>query len=171
MKFSKHLHLKNKIIDVTQHDVLSRKLACWRFRDKSIVFTNGCFDLLHAGHIDYLARAADLGHILLVGLNSDASVASLKGAGKPFQHQEDRALILSALSFVSCVVIFPEETPEKLIHQVRPNILVKGQDYAPEEIAGGKFVLDSGGEVITLPLLPERSTSALAAKISGKTNS
>ncbi len=146
--------------------IISRRAAPARFsrlrrQGKRIVFTNGCFDILHAGHAQYLRKAAELGDILVVGLNSDASVRRLKGAGRPVQTARDRAYLLAALSFVSCVVVFSEDTPAALIEQVVPHVLVKGEDWEGKEIVGSDFVLSRGGTVRTIRLLPGRSTTSI----------
>lgn len=133
-------------------------------RDKKIVFTNGCFDLLHVGHVRYLQEAKSLGDILVVGANSDASVKKLKGPSRPVQNENDRAEILAALGAVDYVVIFSEETPEKLIHQVKPNILTKGGDWKPENIVGGPFVMSYGGQVKSLQFVDGKSTTNLIKK-------
>jgi D-sedoheptulose 7-phosphate isomerase len=132
---------------------------------EKIVFTNGCFDLLHPGHIDLLERAKQLGTKLVVGINDDDSVRSIKGSGRPFQTQDERKAILEALLVVDEVIIFKELTPEKLIHQINPNVLVKGGDWRPEEIIGADFVLAHGGKVVSLPLLDGFSSSAIVEKI------
>lgn len=129
-----------------------------------VVFTNGCFDILHAGHVDYLKRAASLGSKLLVGLNTDESVRGLKGDSRPINTFEHRKLILLSLKFVDAVIGFSEETPENLIRSVKPDVLVKGADYEPEEIVGADFVTSYGGKVITLNFNYETSTSKTVAK-------
>ena len=134
-----------------------------------IVFTNGCFDILHAGHIDLLRRARSLGDKLIVGLNSDSSVRSVKGADRPFIDQEQRSAVLSALRSVDEVMIFDELTPERLIHDIKPDVLVKGGDWSVDEIIGSRFVLENGGEVLSLPLLPGFSSSSIVEKIKGQT--
>ena len=154
--------LKDKILSGA---ALARNLAIWRFKDQKIVFTNGCFDILHLGHIDYLAKAADLGHMLIIGLNTDASVSRIKGPQRPLQDQESRAMVLASLGFVSAVVLFDEETPYELIRQVQPDFLVKGADYKPEEIIGYDIVKAKGGEVVTLEFLPGYSTTSIEQKI------
>jgi D-beta-D-heptose 7-phosphate kinase/D-beta-D-heptose 1-phosphate adenosyltransferase len=131
----------------------------------SIVFTNGCFDILHVGHIRYLQEAKSLGEILFVGLNSDSSVRRLKGETRPVQNEDDRAEILAALSCVDYVSLFSEETPLGLIHQVRPDVLVKGGDWKPEQIVGSEFVLSYGGSVRSLSFVAGRSTSAIIEKV------
>lgn len=126
-----------------------------------IVFTNGCFDVLHRGHIDLLNRAKALGSKLVVGLNSDASVANIKGPGRPWHKQDDRKQVLLALRSVDEVVIFDELTPEKLIHNIRPDVLVKGGDWKPNEIIGSDFVQSYGGKVVSLPLVDGYSSSSV----------
>ena len=154
--------LKNKILS---GPALARDLAIWRFQGQKIVFTNGCFDILHLGHIDYLAKAADLGHVLIIGLNTDASVSRIKGPQRPLQDQESRAMVLAALGFVTAVVYFDEETPYELIKLVQPDILVKGADYKPEEIVGYDIVTAKGGQVVTLEFLEGYSTTGIVNKI------
>lgn len=137
---------------------LGRRL---RRRRKKIVFTNGVFDLLHKGHIDYLAKARSYGDVLVVGLNSDKSVRQLKGKSRPLQAQADRAAILLALRAVDYVIIFGEATPDKLIRQIQPGVLVKGADYKLTEIVGADFMKQTGGVVRRVRLTPNRSTSRL----------
>ncbi len=131
-----------------------------------MVFTNGVFDILHRGHVEYLQRAKSFGDVLMVGLNTDASVRRLKGASRPVQDQRDRAAILQALEMVDYVVLFGEDTPEKLIRQVRPDVLVKGADYRLSEIVGADFVTSYGGKVRRVRLTPGRSTSKLLKLLS-----
>jgi len=126
---------------------------------KKVVFTNGVFDLLHRGHIDYLTKAKGFGDVLIVGLNSDASVHRIKGPSRPIQSQADRAAILLALKAVDYVVLFSEDTPEKLISIVRPDVLVKGADYKLSEIVGAKLVQSYGGKVKRVRLMSGRSTT------------
>jgi len=133
-----------------------------RRRRKRIVFTNGVFDLLHRGHVTYLARARSFGDVLIVGLNSDRSVRRLKGVGRPLQTQRDRAEILLALRAVDHVVVFGEDTPARLIAAIRPDVLVKGADYRVSEIVGAELVQSYGGAVRRVRLTPGRSTSRLA---------
>ena len=160
-----------KNIDITKQKILNTQsltvnLARWRFQQKRIVFTNGCFDILHLGHLDYLSKAKDLGDLLMVGLNSDQSVKKLgKGVNRPIQDENSRALILASLHFVDAVVLFDEETPYKLIKTVQPDVLVKGSDYRPEEIVGYEIVKNKGGEVVTIDFLPGYSTSLIEEKI------
>lgn len=136
------------------------------FRSKNkIVFTNGCFDILHAGHIHYLKEAALLGSVLIIGLNSDDSVTRLKGEGRPLNPQVARATMLTALRMVDYVVIFEEDTPYKLIEKVRPDFLVKGGDYKAEEIVGYGIVSAYGGRVVTIPFLEGFSSSSLISRM------
>lgn len=137
----------------------------WRFLDESVVFTNGCFDLLHTGHLTYLAHARDLGKHLVVGLNSDASVKRLKGENRPVNGLDDRALALACLNFVDAVIPFEEDTPAKLIDLVRPDVLVKGGDYAIHEIVGHELVQSYGGLVTTIDLVPGKSTTGLIERM------
>jgi D-beta-D-heptose 7-phosphate kinase/D-beta-D-heptose 1-phosphate adenosyltransferase len=131
----------------------------------TIVFTNGCFDLLHRGHVEYLAAARQLGDVLVVGLNSDASVRRLKGPDRPINPEGDRAAVLDALRAVDFVTIFEEDTPAALIEAVQPNVLVKGADYTEDRIVGADIVRRRGGRVVIVPLLGGRSTSGLIARI------
>ncbi len=155
--------IKSKILSLTE---LSRKLTIWRLKGQKVVFTNGCFDLLHLGHIDYLSKAADLGNILIVGLNSDQSVRKLnKGSSRPIQDEQSRAMIMASLHVVSAVVIFNEDTPYELIKAIQPDVLVKGADYKVEQIAGHDIVLAKGGEVKLIEYLEGYSTSGIERKI------
>jgi len=140
-------------------------LLKWRASHETIVFTNGCFDILHPGHIDYLSKSADKGDRLVVGLNSDESVKLLKGASRPVMKQEERAFLLAALSFADAVVLFYEETPYNLISQILPDVLIKGNDYQINEIAGFDVVLENGGRVETIQLVPNYSTSSIIKKL------
>ncbi len=154
--------IRSKII---AREDLPRMLAYWRFKALKIVFTNGCFDILHAGHIEYLAKAASEGDVLIIGLNTDASVRSLKGIHRPINDENARALIMASLNFVSAVVLFDEETPYNLIKLVQPDILIKGSDYKPEDIVGYDILKAKGGEVKTIDLVPGYSTTAIEQKI------
>ncbi|MDD3537861.1 MAG: D-glycero-beta-D-manno-heptose 1-phosphate adenylyltransferase, partial [Eubacteriales bacterium] len=136
-----------------------RRVALWKKNGASVVFTNGCFDLLHPGHIKVLRQAAREGDRLVVGLNSDASVCRLKGPDRPVLHQADRASILAALDCVDLVVVFEEDTPENLIRVLVPSVLVKGGDYTPESIVGRKIVEEGGGRVVIVPLMEGKSTT------------
>ena len=152
---------KDKILSRAQ---LPATLAAWRAQDRKVVFTNGCFDLLHLGHVDYLEQARHLGDALVVGLNTDASVGGLK-PGRPIQDEDARARILASLAFVDAVVLFGEPTPLALIELVQPDVLVKGDDYAPESIVGYDVVMARGGQVRTVSLVPGYSTSRIVEKI------
>ncbi len=155
--------IKNKILS---GEKLERTLALWRFQQKKIVFTNGCFDLLHLGHVDYLSKAKDEGDVLVVGVNTDRSVKLLeKGQNRPITDEVSRSVLVAALHFVDAVVLFDEETPYRLIEKVQPDVLVKGSDYKPEEIVGYDIVKAKGGKVVTVDLLPGYSTTAIEKKI------
>ncbi len=146
-------------------DNLHRMLAYWRFKAMKIVFTNGCFDILHAGHIEYLAKAASEGDVMMVGVNTDASVRKLKGNHRPINDENARALIVASLNFVSTVVLFDEDTPYNLIKLIQPDILIKGSDYKPEDIVGYDILKAKGGEVKTIDLVPGYSTTVIEQKI------
>lgn len=143
---------------------LKKKLEPLRSSNK-IVFTNGCFDLLHIGHVRYLNEARALGDILVVGLNTDASVQKLKGPSRPIQNEKDRAEILANLKSVNFTALFNEDTPEELIKVVRPDYLVKGGDWKPEQIAGSTFVQSYGGKVMSLQFVDGKSTTNIVSKI------
>ncbi|MDP4207601.1 MAG: D-glycero-beta-D-manno-heptose 1-phosphate adenylyltransferase [Bacteroidota bacterium] len=145
---------------------LDNMLAIWRFKDQKIVFTNGCFDIIHRGHVEYLAQAASLGTQLIIGLNTDASVKRLKGTARPVQDENTRAMVLAAFGFVSRVVLFEEDTPLELIKQVQPDILVKGGDYQTEDIVGYDIVKAKGGEIVTIDLVKGYSTTNIINKMS-----
>ena len=146
---------------ILEPERLLREVGRLRGQGQKIVFTNGCFDLLHAGHVQYLSRAANLGDVLIVGLNSDASVRRLKGERRPLNRESDRALLLAALSAVSYVVLFGEDTPLSLIRSIAPDVLVKGGDYVADQIVGADLVRAAGGSVEVLPFVAGHSTSAL----------
>ena len=137
----------------------------WQNEEKKVVFSNGCFDILHLGHIDYLEKARALGQKLVIGLNTDESVTKLKGVSRPVNNELSRARILAALAFVDAVVLFNEDTPYELIKAIRPNILVKGDDYLAENIVGADIVEANGGNVKTVSLVQGYSTSSLIEKI------
>jgi len=153
---------EHKILDNAS---LVRQVLAWKMGGKKIVFTNGCFDLLHLGHIDYLNRAADLGDVMVVGINTDASVRKLKGENRPLQDEKSRLFIMASLACVAAVILFDEPTPLNLIEAIQPDILVKGADYSLEQIVGAKEVLAYGGKVETIPLVQGYSTSAIEARI------
>lgn len=144
---------------------LRRILSSLQKKKKTVVFTNGCFDLLHAGHVRYLRKARALGDVLVVGVNTDASVRRLKGAHRPLVGLAHRMEMLSALEPVDYVVAFGEQTPESLIRKLQPDILVKGADYKQHQIAGGSFVKNGGGRVVRIPLVHGLSTSNIVSKI------
>jgi len=146
------------------------QIRIWQKDGKAVVFTNGCFDILHVGHIRYLKGARELGDYLVVGLNSDESVKRLKGKSRPYQTENERAEILKAMRFVDLVVPFSQDTPLEIITFLKPDILVKGGDYRIETIVGAQEILAWGGKVLTLPFVPEKSTSKILSKIE-KTNS
>ncbi len=154
--------IKNKIYTL---ETLRLKLGVWRFHQKKIVFTNGCFDLLHLGHIDYLGKAADLGDLLIVGVNTDTSVNKLKGVNRPISKEEQRLHLLASLFFVDAVILFDEETPYDLIRFIQPQVLVKGGDYSIDNIVGADLVKAGGGFVHTIPLLTGYSTTLTEEKI------
>ena len=139
----------------------SRLLNMWKFRNEKIVFTNGCFDIIHRGHIEYLAKAASLGTKLIVGLNTDASVRRLKGENRPVNDERGRALALASLLFVDEVILFNTHTPRELIEFIQPDVLVKGGDYRPEDIVGNDIVTARGGQVVTIPLVEGYSTTSI----------
>lgn len=131
---------------------------------QNVVFTNGCFDIIHAGHIDYLSKARNLGEVLVVGLNSDESVRRLKGPQRPINDVDARSKVLASLFFVDYVIVFEEDTPLNLIKSVRPDILVKGGDYTRDTVVGADFVESCGGKVVILPLLKGYSTTSILNK-------
>lgn len=139
--------------------VLLQQVARWRLLGKKIGFTNGCFDILHAGHIASLSEAANQADVLIVGVNADASVKGLKGPNRPVNNEDNRALVLAALTMVDGVVIFSEDTPRNLILSIKPDVLIKGGDYKIEDIAGAKEVLAWGGKVFLNPIVPGLSTT------------
>ena len=158
-----HNQLKEKVVSLDQ---ALKNLKAWREKNKKIVFTNGCFDIVHPGHIDYLSQARDLGDILVLGLNTDQSVRRLnKGSNRPINDERTRAYVLAGLACVDLIVFFDEETPYNLIKLLQPNVLVKGKDYEVEKIIGFDILKENGGEVITIPFLEGYSTSRLIKKI------
>ena len=155
--------LRGRSPKVMERALARQKVTAARQDGRSIVFTNGCFDILHAGHLSSLERSRDLGDLLVVGLNSDHSVRCLKGETRPIIGQDNRAALLAGLACVDVVVIFDEETPETLIRAIEPDVLVKGGDYTIETVVGSDFVIGRGGRVVTLPLIPGLSTSSILA--------
>lgn len=160
MDFLKHIENKTGSLDI-----LMQKLLLWRFHNDKIVFTNGCFDLLHAGHVQYLAQARSLGNRLVLGLNSDASVKQLKGNNRPINDEKTRSFVLAALEIIDFVVIFDDETPMNLIQRIQPDVLVKGGDYTINSIVGAEYVLENGGKVKVLSFLEGYSTTNIEQKI------
>jgi rfaE bifunctional protein nucleotidyltransferase chain/domain len=170
---------KKAALEVIQSKIFTKEsllfyLNVWRFREEKIVFTNGCFDIIHRGHIDYLAKASDLGEKLVVAINSDASVKRLgKSSSRPLQDEQTRAMIMASLHFVSAVIIFDEDTPLDMINFVKPDILVKGADYDANEtnkqskkyIVGSDQVKANGGKVKTIDFLEGFSTTKIEEKI------
>ncbi len=148
-------------------DEAMTKVADWQRADQKVVFTNGCFDIVHLGHIDYLEKARNLGDRLVLGLNTDASVSCLKGTNRPVVNEYARARLMAALAFVDTVILFDEPTPQAIIEALKPDILVKGDDYSVETIVGADFVIKNGGTVETVPLVKGYSTTAMIEKIKG----
>ena len=156
--------LQRKIIDLQTAATIGKG---FRNSNRNLVFTNGCFDILHAGHIALLAESRTLGDGLMIGLNTDAGIRRIKGPNRPVMDEESRSLVIAALEMVDWVVLFDEETPLKLIEAVVPKVLVKGGDYTRETVVGHEVVEKAGGEVVIIPLLEGQSTSGLLEKISG----
>ncbi len=151
------------------HNRLLKKVEIWKFNNQKIVFTNGCFDILHLGHIDYLEKAAALGKKLIIGVNTDDSVKMLeKGKERPVNDEYARMRVLAALGFVDAVVLFSEPTPLEIITDLKPDVLVKGNDYTISSIVGADIVLQNGGEVKTIELVKGYSTTNIINKILGK---
>ena len=154
-----------KAIKPVSKPQLIKLLRKFRAQKKKVVFTNGVFDILHRGHVDYLFNAKSFGHVLIVGINTDSSVRKIKGPKRPIQKQTDRAAIVSSLKPVDYVVLFSESTPEKLIELIKPDVLVKGADYKVSEIVGAQFVKSYGGKIKRVGLTNGRSTSGIIGKI------
>ena len=155
-------HMIDKLVTTEQAQTIRRQAKA---AGQKVVFTNGVFDILHRGHVEYLEKAKALGDLLIIGLNSDSSVRRIKGPRRPLCSQEDRAIVLSALACVDHIVLFDEDTPQKLIEALIPDILVKGADYSVEQIVGADVVLKNGGKVLPIELTPGKSTSGLINKI------
>ncbi|HLF34605.1 MAG TPA: D-glycero-beta-D-manno-heptose 1-phosphate adenylyltransferase [Cyclobacteriaceae bacterium] len=153
---------QNKIYTL---NLLKEELKSWKQAGNVVVFTNGCFDIIHLGHVDYLEKARLLGNRLVIGLNSDSSIRRLKGSGRPILDENARSRIMASFEFIDAVTLFSEDTPFNLIREVKPDILVKGNDYNPENIVGADFVKSYGGKVITIELIPGYSTSGIVKKI------
>ena len=144
---------------------LSKQVCRWKLLGRKIVFTNGCFDILHKGHLELLTQAAAMGHVLIVGINADDSVRRLKGDERPVNDEKFRALLLASLTIIDAVSIFPEDTPLELIQTILPDLLVKGGDYDPSSVVGAEDVIKNGGEVLIIPLVAGYSTSNIIQKI------
>lgn len=154
--------ITDKIVNI---DKLIKEISIDKYFKRKIIFTNGCFDLLHIGHLTYLNKAKEYGDILIVGLNSDKSVKRLKGKNRPINSENDRAYILASMESIDYVIIFDEDTPYNIIDKIKPNILIKGNDYKIEEIAGNDIVRNNGGEVILIPIIKNISTTNIINKI------
>ncbi len=154
--------IKAKIISINH---LDNMISLWKKNGESIVFTNGCFDIIHQGHIDYLSKAADKGSKLIIGVNTDNSVSRIKGESRPIQDEYSRMIILAAMEFIDALILFDEDTPINLINRIVPNILVKGSDYKAEDIVGYDTVIQNGGKVETIDFLLGFSTSNIEKKI------
>jgi len=154
--------IKSKIYILPE---LVEQSKIWKSNGEKIVFTNGCFDLVHRGHIEVLANTADLGDRLIIGLNSDSSIQQLKGENRPIIDENSRAILLASLHFTDAIVLFSEDTPQKLIETIVPDILVKGGDYKVEEIVGHELVIENGGSVILVPFIDGFSTTNIIDKI------
>lgn len=154
--------IKDKIVSP---DVAQGLVSLWQANEQEVVFTNGCFDILHRGHVEYLAKAASLGQKLVLGLNTDNSVSRIKGPLRPVVDQDARAILLASLACIDLVVFFDEETPYELIKLLQPDILVKGSDYKPESIVGYDIVMAKGGRVETIDFVDGFSTTLLIEKI------
>ncbi|SIQ66264.1 D-glycero-beta-D-manno-heptose 1-phosphate adenylyltransferase [Pontibacter lucknowensis] len=162
------MNSKDKILSLPD---LQELVQAWRSEGQQIVFTNGCFDILHLGHVDYLEKARQLGDKLVLGLNTDASISRIKGPSRPLQDEMSRARVMASLLFVDAVVFFDENTPLELIKALQPDILVKGDDYTIENIVGQDVVTARGGEVKTVPLVKGYSTTNIVRKIENQQNS
>jgi len=158
-------HLKKIQRKIFSRNDLLNQVNAWQQEGKKIVWTNGCFDLLHLGHIDYLSKAKDHGDILIVGVNSDDSVRRIKKEGRPITNEKSRSNIMASLQFVDAVVLFNEDTPYEMIKLIQPDVLVKGSDYKAEEIIGYDNVTAKGGKVVTIDFLPGYSTTGIEERI------
>ena len=158
-------HLKSINTKILPLKSLKNQVTNWKKTGKKVVFTNGCFDLIHRGHIEALAQTADLGDKLIIGLNSDVSIKKLKGESRPIIDENSRAILLASLSFVDAIVLFSEETPLNLISNLNPDILAKGGDYKINTIVGHEIIRKNGGEVILVPFVEGFSSSSIVDKI------
>jgi D-glycero-beta-D-manno-heptose 1-phosphate adenylyltransferase len=157
--------IQNKILTLPE---LQRRVSQWRVLNKKIAFTNGCFDILHAGHIASLTEAARQADYLVVAINADVSIKGLKGENRPINNENARAMVIASLAMVDAVIIFSEPTPRELIVEIRPDVLVKGGDYKVEEIAGAKEVMSWGGKVVLNPIAEGYSTTSIINKLQNK---
>ena len=146
-------------------EFLMKNIYQWRNENKKIVFTNGCFDLIHLGHIELLASSSDLGDVLIIGVNSDSSIQKLKGENRPIIEEDSRVKQLAALEFVDAVVLFHEDTPQKLIEKIKPDVITKGGDYKAENVVGNEIVTQQNGQVVIIPLTQGYSTTSILKKI------
>lgn len=146
-------------------EALARLCAGWKVKSQKVVFTNGCFDILHPGHIQLLLQAAEAGDKLVLGLNTDSSIKRLKGEGRPVHEEHSRALIMAAQLYVDAVTLFDEDTPLELIQTIHPDVIVKGGDYTPETVVGNDFVTSYGGKVIIVPTVEGFSTTSIINRI------
>ena len=153
---------------VMEPEELDHQLAVWRQQGKRIVFTNGCFDVLHVGHIDYLRFSRSKGDVLVIGVNDDASVKRLKGPERPVNPLRDRMILLGAPEMVDAVVSYPEDTPARIVERITPDVLVKGEDWRDKGVVGREWVESHGGEVCLAPLVPGRSTTSILERARGK---
>ena len=158
-------HLKKLKKKIFSEKRLVKQVDIWKKSDKKIVFTNGCFDIIHRGHVELLAQTADLGDKLIIGLNSDISIQKLKGKNRPIINENSRAILLAAFDFVDAIILFSEETPLNLITNLNPDILAKGGDYKISTIVGHKIVEENGGEVILVPFIDGFSSTNIINKI------
>ena len=162
MQKTKFESVQGKIVD---RETLSRICAGWKVNGHKIIFTNGCFDILHQGHIKLLLSAAELGNKVVLGLNTDASVKKLKGKNRPINDEHSRALVMASQLFVDAVCLFDEDTPLELIQAIKPDVIVKGGDYTPVTVVGNDFVKSYGGEVVIIPTLEGFSTTGIIDKL------
>jgi len=153
---------------IRNQDQLLRQVKNWKAAGKQIVFTNGCFDILHLGHVDYLEKASEKGDVLIVAINTDLSVKNIKGNGRPVHNEIARARLLAAMSFVDAVGFFSEDTPKQLIENIKPDVLIKGSDYEISNIVGADIVMENGGKVETIDLVEGYSTTQIINQIKQK---
>ena len=158
-------HLNKLNTKICSLEELGNKVTAWKQAGEEVVFTNGCFDIIHRGHIEVLAQTADLGNRLIIGLNSDSSIEKLKGKNRPIIDEQSRAILLASFSFVDAVVLFSEETPINLIRTLKPDVLAKGGDYEISTIVGHKVVQENGGQVILIPFVDGYSSTSIIEKI------